>query len=188
MNKTGTGKTKPFNEFQNLCLDVLRASKGSTTLDGIPNVPEVSGSDQISLDAPTASTPSTSTATVTASIPKKSSSRQFPQTKERKLDESEKISKKMELLSSLTSVESERNGREKSEYELRKYSLLLDVIKKEQDMQLSPHQISFLRLAIDDNLNNLPTAHSIKNISDEIVQILYVDKVDDLVTTATDSE
>lgn len=98
----------------------------------------------------------------------------------------------MELLSSLTSVEDERNRREKGEYDLRKYSLLLDVIKKEQDMQLSPQQISFLRLAVDENLNNLPTAHSIKNITDETVQIVYVDKlgndIDDLVMTATDSE
>ena len=179
MTKTGTGKSKPLNEFQNLCLDVLRASKGNTTLDGIPNAPEVSGTDEMSFGTPTTtSTPSTSTAIPSVSTMKRSQSPKFPSPKKAKVADREYIPKKSEFLSSLTSIDLERNSREKDEHELRKYSLLLDVIKKEQELNLTPQQITFLRNAVaDDNLSTLPTAHSIKNITEENTEILFVDEL-----------
>lgn len=67
---------------------------------------------------------------------------------------------------------------------MRKYSLLLDIIKKEEEMQLTPTQITFLRLSVDDKLNALPTAHTIKNA----IQLICLPNDDEIVTYDTQSE
>lgn len=50
-------------------------------------------------------------------------------------------------------------------------------LKKEQDMQLLPQQISFLRQSVDNSLNDLPNGHTIKSIMHENNEILYVDNI-----------
>lgn len=64
----------PLNEFQNLCLDVLREAKGNTILDGILNAPETSGTNEVISPIPTTSIPTSSATTTVTDIPSTSKS------------------------------------------------------------------------------------------------------------------
>lgn len=146
MNKTGAEKSTPLSEFHRLCLDVLRAAKGDEILEGISDSVESSGNDTENIIETTqhdCTQPiSIANRNVDASsIPSSSiQNRSYFSTE------------KLNLLNSMSKNDSERNEREKSESNLRRYNFLLDVIEKERKLNLSENEISLLRASIDEGL------------------------------------